>query len=1130
MALLIPDPHTLGLASPELGPWFKDKDNPVMTLPSLVGPSDDLSVEIADFPVGMQWCAPAGCTSSYFIANAPLPAAIAGLRQADGTSAFAPDTLVVLATLLPEVELRLAALSNVIPTPNGNAPAAGQPGRPTVRHLAIEVPVGALEGIATIGQLREDGFPSDITDAADQAAYVGLTFEDGVLGNARKPVTELHRPSFPNKVILENNTGSALTGLKLWAFDDRGRALDPGAVANWWSFLASGSILSNGTPFGNLWSDPLGDGNQATAGVVSGRFVLFCSANEGPASATHMARLNLNGLTAVGASTTLFSVGAGPAVALSAAPTPDDMPMPRIGLLPTGPFDAPGAAALFGGWTGGAFPAALTRDFVRIAVTDIESDLVGLTRSVATQADSDTRIVAAANTAAAPFFTTADAATNQVMTTLQNGGGAVAMAPIMDIAWGALTPAAFGAGTRPETLDFTVHAIRGAGIATDDTVSGQQIVVRFPGNSPNSLPAGAWVRLWPHGLDTTTGERFQQNGGGGLADGNGRAFVVIALPDGSAIGRLSFDALVTTQGRSRFYLDQRFDRPALDNSGNPINLPAPPGLPSGFIVWMCEQGAALPRTTLGGLLGSGVTLLGIPPTVPEEETGTYALVNMATVDPTDYLPATLINAATAGDQLIVTVPAFADAATTGMTGDVPASVPVGGPVVIQRTRNLLNPVAGFGNPPPTLERREVFAVDPTNGAQTGVVAAISCRALDHEAIPAQLGHPGMPASSETHGTGLALAGPITVELIQLMRERTATSLFQFINAASVNIQTPQVPNGPTIFSSVLETIAQGVAGDTTTRTLAQARSFMPGQAWGNLKDWIEGIIGDIDGFIDPVTADNTLAAAVDRIILKTRNGAAQAAVALQAAIGRAEDFVYIETPAIDALSAGGRTGDPVAAIDLVEALTARLEQRPNLVVLICVPERFLPGQPSKLEAIRKSGIRFALKKLSDAAPNNVALFTPTAGLGRPLYMASTTVIVDDSFLLTGTTHLWRRGLTFDSSLAVALFDDALTLGRPTVVRTARLQLIADRLGLPVNFAPTDPAHVLDAVLRLNASGGLRRVKPDAYLPALETTVPEEPEELSAWNPDGRPGITSDWFLYFADLVDGNPTIFNNAIN
>jgi hypothetical protein len=1139
MALLNPDPHQLGLASPELGPWFKDDAD--TTLPSLVAPSADLSVAIASFPVGMQWRAPAGCTASYFIATSPRPLAIAALRQADGTAAFATGALVVLATLLPEVELRLAALSNVIPPPGGAAPAAPAPARPPVRHLALEVPASALAGIATIGALRENGFPSDITDPAEQAAYVGLTFEGGVLGNARKPTRELHRPLFPNKVILENNTGGALA-LKLWAFDDRGRALDPGAVANWWSFLASGSVSPlSGPPFGNLWSDPLGSGNQATAAVDPGFVVQLCSAHEGPLPTNQLSRLTLASSIAQIGTSSLYTVTATPAptIQLSAAGAGTDfMPVARVALLPGGTYQALNPPAgtvpantvnLFNGWTSGAAPwtTTLMRDFARVAAVDVESHLIGLDRSDTVQSDPRRRVPVARNTAPTPFFTTADAAANQVMTTLRANAAAVAMAPIMDLDWGALTPAAFGAGARPESLDFAVHALRGEGIASGAIVAGQQIVVRF---APGSLPAGAWVRLWPHGLDTETGQRVQLTGGGGLAGSDGRAYVVIALPDGSATGRLSFDAMVVTAAAARFYLEQRFDRPALDTLSGRVDLPAPPDLPDGFSPWMCEQGAPMPRTTAGGLLGGGITLVAIPANDADAETGTYALIDIADLDPTDLVQATLRNSAAAGDQLIVTVPAFADAATTGMTGDVPASIAAGGPAVLQRQRALFTRIAGMGNPVPTMERREVFAFDPTNAAQTGVVAAISGRARDHEFLPAQRGHPGMPASAEIHGTGVALAGPIAAVLTMLQRERSAANRRAVLGTSGVPFGAPRGA-APSTYAALLETITFGVTGDAAARVMAQSNSFVIGLSWVNIKNAIEAaspVPLDLDTLvIDSATFQDDLAATlVDLVIYKTRDGAAQAASSILAAIARAEDFVYIETPAIDALSAGGRAGDPVAGIDLVSALTARLSLRPNLVVLLCVPERFLPGQPSKLEAIRRSGIGAALKKLTDAAPDNVRLFTPTAGLGRKLHMASTTVIVDDAILLTGTTHLWRRGLTFDSSIAVAMFDDVQNLGRPAVVRAARLQLIADRLGLPVNLSPTDPLDVLDAVRRLDAAGGLRRIVPAAYPPAAEGT---SAAELSAWNPDGRPGATPDWFLHFADLVDGDPTIFNNAI-
>ncbi|MBL8973166.1 MAG: hypothetical protein JNK56_21450, partial [Myxococcales bacterium] len=60
--------------------------------------------------------------------------------------------------------------------------------------------------------------------------------------------------------------------------------------------------------------------------------------------------------------------------------------------------------------------------------------------------------------------------------------------------------------------------------------------------------------------------------------------------------------------------------------------------------------------------------------------------------------------------------------------------------------------------------------------------------------------------------------------------------------------------------------------------------------------------------------------------------------------------------------------------------------------------------------------------------------------------ASTTAIVDDAYALTGTTHLWRRGLSFDSPFAATIFDEALTPGRPADLVGFRRRLLAGRLG------------------------------------------------------------------------------------
>ena len=331
---------------------------------------------------------------------------------------------------------------------------------------------------------------------------------------------------------------------------------------------------------------------------------------------------------------------------------------------------------------------------------------------------------------------------------------------------------------------------------------------------------------------------------------------------------------------------------------------------------------------------------------------------------------------------------------------IDTSGPVGtnGAALLRRTRNgLIDDVTTFGRPVPTMERREVAAIDPAGG--TGAVATTPGRAASHEAPPSQLGHPGVPASAEIHGTGVAIAGPLAGALAMLMRERAAATLEDFIGVAQVPINMPADPGGRRRSVPVLETLTHGVTGDLSVRTYIATQAplggFTPGQSWQDLKTSLEAALPlDLDTLMDTATFDDdTLAAALDRVILKTRDGAAQAAKrdpGGDSARGR------LRLPG----NAGARRADRrhcAPGRSVLSMPSSRVwPQRPALTVLLCVPEKFLPGQPKKVEDVRRGGVGAALKALRDAAPGNVVLFTPTAGSGRPLHMASTTVIVDDA--------------------------------------------------------------------------------------------------------------------------------------
>lgn len=1106
MVVLNPAPATLGLASPAVGPWFQHDTDPSPTLPL---PAADLSVALT-LSVDMDWLTPASATRSYVVATPTRPPVLRHLRQDDGQAAFDDGSLVVLLTLLPEVELRLWTLTQPIPAPDGATAAANSPARPRLRWFALEVAAATIDDVE---QLRPDDFPADVTTPEDKAAYVGLT-TDGGLGNAATPTAELLRPGTDDEAVaVRNRTGAPLSAT-LWTFDHRGRALDPGAVANWLAFMASTGIWDN------LWFDGTAQTIPAAASgtialpttpVTVGRVVHLTNAHEGPLASEDAARLNTSGLTPIGSSTSLYTAGATPSVTLT-SPTAGDPPF-AVAALPLGAYAPPATATPFSGWTGSGFPAALARDFVRIGFLDIEHHLVGVTRTDPTQADTDLRVSPARNTASPAVLFSTDAVTARVMTTLApSGGGTVAgtvMAPVMDALWGSITPGTFGTAALPDQLDYEVLPLAGEGTTSaGGSAADQKVVVRFSG----TLPAGGWVRLWSHGLDTETGLRFRQNGGGALVDALGTALVVLPIPDGTAPTddepvQLSFDALVVAGGQGRYFADQRYDRPPTI-AGSPVALPAPPDDPAGFTTWVSELAAPLNRGT--GQYVGGMSLLA----VPDDPADDHALIDLTTLDPSDISPSTLTNAAGAEDTLIITDPAFVQTPV----GDVTAGP--NGATLVNRTRSLFADVDTMGRPAPSQERREMLALE--RAANTGVVGATPARAVTHEAPPPQLGHAGVPAADEIHGPGVALAGPATDQLVPLVNERAATDIAQFLISSATPLTSTPTTQTTTTWTAVLETTTFGMVGDGIVRSLlALNPGLTPGDTWDDIKAQLNSVPGvDIDSIVDTSTFDDdALAAAMDRMIRKTRDGAKRFATSLLTAIGRAEDFVYIETPAIDPLTAEG--GD----IDLIGAITDRWSQRSGLRVLLCVPERYLPNQTAKLEQIRKAGVAAALHALQTEADDRVVVFSPVAGPGRPTHMAATTVVVDDALLLTGTTHLWRRGLTFDSAVSVGLFDDAVTVGRPSAVRGARLQLMANALGVPVTLVPDDPEDVLAAVKDMNARGGFGRVTPAAYPPAAD---PTSTADHDIWNPDGRPGVVTDWLTFFASLGPAAAE-FNNAI-
>ena len=135
----------------------------------------------------------------------------------------------------------------------------------------------------------------------------------------------------------------------------------------------------------------------------------------------------------------------------------------------------------------------------------------------------------------------------------------------------------------------------------------------------------------------------------------------------------------------------------------------------------------------------------------------------------------------------------------------------------------------------------------------------------------------------------------------------------------------------------------------------------------------------------------------------------------------------------------------------------------------------------------------------------MAVFSPGAGPFSHVRMASTVVVIDDVWALVGNTHLWRRGLSFDSSLAVAVFDEANLFGRGTAVSAYRVQLAADRVGVLNTQIPLVGHEFVASIKRL-AEG---RLALGAIARAPSTEAPTA-TDLLLWNPYGS--VSSDFEL------------------
>lgn len=229
MITLVPPPRSLGLHSPVIGPWFSD------ATVALGLPEDDLAVPLT-LGGGVEWRPPVAGFLSFYLARPARPPGLACLRGPGGP-AFSDGRLIAVFEVLPEAGERLAALMRALPT-LGTPAVTGLATRPAIRTFALEFTT-ATPDLAFFDDRLSFPYPTGVDTDAKKLAYLGLAGSASALDNADAPMRDLYRPGVTAGTSQVLMKFPSATDARLWVFDARGRAVDPGAAACWWLFLAT---------------------------------------------------------------------------------------------------------------------------------------------------------------------------------------------------------------------------------------------------------------------------------------------------------------------------------------------------------------------------------------------------------------------------------------------------------------------------------------------------------------------------------------------------------------------------------------------------------------------------------------------------------------------------------------------------------------------------------------------------------------------------------------------------------------------------------------------------------------------------------------------------------------------------
>jgi hypothetical protein len=389
-------------------------------------------------------------------------------------------------------------------------------------------------------------------------------------------------------------------------------------------------------------------------------------------------------------------------------------------------------------------------------------------------------------------------------------------------------------------------------------------------------------------------------------------------------------------------------------------------------------------------------------------------------------------------------------------------------------------------------------------------------------------NPGNPAGPDTHAPGVHVAGALGYDLAlhAMRRAQPIVPLLDtpgtspgWIIATDGNNFNP--PTDTTTTNTGIGVMLETVAAVCETPELSLVAPPAPGTTLQSVVNSIANALGVTPPSVSALN-DQRVIGAIRRECIVSASGLRDAQWSLRRAFREARELIYIESPQF--ARTARPTGPPTAEqVDLVAEIAASLALHANLRVVICTPRvaDFAAKYPGWSRAHYKARTE-AVGNLLALAPDRVAVFHPVGFPGRPAFIRTTSVVVDDVWCLVGATHFRRRGMTFDGSVAIASFDRQMDNGYSKKVRAYRRATMAAKMAIPTQtgVAPnTDwvrlgsPAGAFDLVSAWLAQGGLGQIQ-SLWPGPSDTTVLPATDDMA--DPDGSNG--ANFLGLFASLI------------